>query len=170
MPAVGSLHELLFMLAQVQSFRYDLDGAPLPYSRDNIFLSLFPMPKVTSTTIGRAEFSVQSTPKRTYAPQDLPSCPYCSSKRIFECQLMPNLISILRPVQKQTKEAQTDAERRQEIEQLIKGNTSKGALGMEWGTCMVFSCAKDCCMDENRGSEKLTECWREEYLLVQWED
>jgi pre-rRNA-processing protein TSR4 len=42
---------------------------------------------------------------------------------------------------------------------------------MEWGTCLVFTCENDCCMDvEAAKKRELKECWQEEVVLVQWED
>lgn len=37
-------------------------------------------------------------------------------------------------------------------------------LGMEWGTCLIFSCAEDCCLPDG-----VKECWREEEVLIQWD-
>jgi pre-rRNA-processing protein TSR4 len=34
--------------------------------------------------------------------------------------------------------------------------------GMEWGTCMIFTCERDCSNDSKEG-------WMEEIVLVQWD-
>ena len=34
--------------------------------------------------------------------------------------------------------------------------------GMGWGTCMIFTCERDC-------SDEGKEAWREEVVLVQWD-
>ena len=65
---------------------------------------------------------------RTYDPSGVGGCGKCGSKRVFECQMMPNTMNV------------------------VKG-------GMEWGTCLVFSCGADC-----RGAE-----WAEEAVYVQWD-
>lgn len=109
-------------------------------------------------------------PKCTYTPQGLPACPQCGAKRVFECQLMPNLINVLRPSASsatKSQKKQTDAERRKEIEQILKGNRAKEGRSMDWGTCMVFSCERDC---SSGGDVIENESWNEEYVLIQWDD
>lgn len=76
---------------------------------------------------------------------------------------MPNLINILRRPSDAGKE-QTDEERRKAVERLLKAGASD-EWGMEWGTGMVFSCEKNCCLDEN--AKEARECWREEIVLIQ---
>lgn len=81
---------------------------------------------------------------------------------------MPNLINVLRAQEQIGRNAgekqksidihkspQTEEERKKVLE--VKLNA-----GMEWGTCFIFSCEKDCCDDENG--------WREELILVQWDE
>ena len=86
---------------------------------------------------------------------------------------MPNLINVLRGIEKKNvaseqKQPQTDEERKEELQRVLKGGSATGGRGMEWGTCLVFSCEKDCCVDENAKDTK--ECWAEELVLVQWEE
>lgn len=151
-----------------QCIRYELNGAPLPYSSDKIFESLFPSPPAPALPITKAGFTVVSRPKREYFPSSLPSCPSCRAKRVFECQLMPNLINVLR--QQGDHKFFSEKERRKVLERAlgrdppVSGDPSLEWC-MEWGTCMVFSCEKDCCVDEH-GSEAI-ECWREEVVLIQ---
>lgn len=77
---------------------------------------------------------------------------------------MPNLINVLKSPGKTEPEPKlTDEERRKEVEAVLKGKGS-GMMGMEWGTCMVFACEKDCVDEKRRGA------WREELVLVQWDD
>lgn len=82
---------------------------------------------------------------------------------------MPNLINILRATSDTPatgkKTQQSDAERKEELEKLLKGGTT---MGMEWGTCMVFSCEKDCCLTSDGKEAK--ETWSEELVLIQWEE
>ena len=79
---------------------------------------------------------------------------------------MPNLINVLKSSQSQSngheKKTQTDEERRAEVLKALKGQNASGR-GMEWGTCMVFACEKDCCGDNEKS------VWREEVVLTQWE-
>ncbi|KAL6304519.1 programmed cell death protein 2 [Sparassis latifolia] len=144
-----------------QCLRYELGGTPLPFSSDEVFNSLFPAPSSPYISVTNREFAVVPALKRTYNPSALPHCPHCKSKRVFECQLMPNLISVLkRGNDAESGKKQTDEERRQEVLRELKGGHR---VGMEWGTCMVFSCENDCSI-EQKG------CWREEVVLVQWDE
>lgn len=80
---------------------------------------------------------------------------------------MPNLINVLRTGSDAEKRKLTDEERRKEVEQALKGGSGVDTSGMDWGTCMIFSCAKDCC--EESGSTAKS-CWREEVVLIQWDN
>ncbi|KAI1796554.1 programmed cell death protein 2 [Ganoderma leucocontextum] len=147
-----------------QCLRYELKGTPLPYARDEIFNKLFPMPLAPPLPVTKSSFMVTPARKRTYAPKSLPVCPHCRSPRVFECQLMPNLINVLGSNQVEAQRTMTDEERRAEVLEALKGQGTLGCRGMEWGTCMIFSCGKDCAMRHEAGST-----WREEYVLVQWD-
>lgn len=76
---------------------------------------------------------------------------------------MPNLINILRGVESNSKKL-SDEERRAAVQKTLKGGSEKG---MEWGTCMIFSCENDCRIDAVGKEEK--DVWREELVLVQWD-
>ncbi|GLB43427.1 putative programmed cell death protein 2, C-terminal domain [Lyophyllum shimeji] len=146
-----------------QCVRYELNGTPLPFSSDKIFTSLFPSPPAPTLPVTKAAFTVVHTPKRTYFPTNIPPCPSCGGKRVFECQLMPNLINVLR---RPDDRKLSDEERRKAVERALKGVAEPDeARGMEWGTCMVFSCENDCCRDES--GKEARECWREEVVLIQ---
>lgn len=109
--------------------------------------------------VTRGQFTVRNQ-QRAYDSSRLPQCPRCDGKRVFECQLMPNLINVLRTSSATTVEReQTEEERKQELEVLLKQKQG----GMEWGTCMIFSCENDCSGEETRN------WWTEEYVLVQWD-
>lgn len=129
--------------------RYELSGIPLFYQEEAVYRSLHSIPAGTSVPVTGGSFVVSGpTPKRTYNPKGsslLPKCPICRNPRRFECQLMPNLINELKCQSSPTEEDL-----------------------MEWGTCLIFTCEKDCCQLEGAG--ELKECWREEIVLVQWED
>ncbi|KAG5637685.1 hypothetical protein H0H81_003601 [Sphagnurus paluster] len=129
-----------------------------------IFTSLYPSPPAPALPITKAAFTVVHTQKRRYFPTGIPPCPVCKGKRVFECQLMPNLINVLRHPEDKPP---SDEEHRKAVEQMLKcGTVPDATRGMEWGTCMVFSCEKDCCMEVD-GSKPARECWREEIVLVQ---
>lgn len=73
-----------------QCVRYELNGVPLPFASDEVFRKLFPLPPTEPLPVTKADFKVVQTPKRTYDPSAVTPCPACKSKRVFECQLMPN--------------------------------------------------------------------------------
>ncbi|KAI0741491.1 programmed cell death protein 2, partial [Daedaleopsis nitida] len=151
-----------------QCLRYELGGTPLPFSSDKVFDSLFPVPPVPPLPVTKPDFMVTPPRKRTYALDSLPPCPHCRSRRVFECQLMPNLINVLQPTRGQETgkgKTLTDDERRAEVLRTLKGQSTSGR-GMEWGTCMIFSCEKDC--GANDGETESS--WREEHVLVQWDE
>ncbi|KAF8885017.1 programmed cell death protein 2 [Infundibulicybe gibba] len=148
-----------------QCVRYELKGTPLPFSSDHVFQALFPAPPVEPLPVTKPAFKVVHTPKRTYKPAGVPPCPTCHSPRVFECQLMPNLINILR-ASDADKGKVSDEERRKAVKRALKGLDSDEKRGMEWGTCMIFSCEKDCCVE---GGTDLKEAWREEVVYVQWD-
>lgn len=125
-----------------QSVRYELGGNPLPYQADAIFQRLFPA-------------SQSAIARRVFSPSSLPKCSKCGSDRVFECQLMPNLINVLGSTI--PSKAISDEERRKAVEKELKERS-----GMEWGTVMIFSCAADCCPDGK-------EYFAEEEVLIQWE-
>ncbi|KAF7971276.1 hypothetical protein HWV62_21518 [Athelia sp. TMB] len=148
-----------------QCVRYDLNGMPLPFASDEVLDMLFPLPPAEPLPVTKAAFKVVPVQKRSYNPTLTP-CPFCKSKRVFECQLMPNIINVLRKGDAAKK--LTDEERRKEVERALKSGEASGARGMEWGTCMIFSCAKDCCTDD-AGEFEARDAWREELVLVQWD-
>ncbi|KAL0953459.1 hypothetical protein HGRIS_004692 [Hohenbuehelia grisea] len=150
-----------------QCIRYSLNGIPLPFSSDKVFETLFPAPPLPNLPVTKPDFKVIRTPKRIYTPSVVPPCPVCQSKRVFECQLMPNLINILRTTADQPSSNITDEERRNAVQAALKDRDSDEKRGMEWGTCMVFTCQKDCSLKE--GGLDAKETWKEEFVLVQWD-
>ena len=153
--------------------RYELGGIPLPYQEDAVFNTLFPTPPGEAITLsGGPGTPAKTAPLRIFSLKDVPACSHCGKRRIFECQLMPHLINILRSSGAQV--AQTEVERRQELQRLINvpgsGVASDEVTGLEWGTCMIFVCEADCCTEvDDKGSWEATSCWREEKVLVQWD-
>ncbi|KAI0820382.1 programmed cell death protein 2 [Trametes gibbosa] len=147
-----------------QCLRYERKGTPLPFASDKVFDRLFPLPPGPPAPVTKAAFMVAPPRKRTYVASSIPPCPICKGSRVFECQLMPNLINVLRASEGEQKKL-TDEERRAEILRALRNAGASGRRGMEWGTCMVFSCEKDCSEEDAGGS-----IWREEYVLVQWDE
>ncbi|KAF8739012.1 RhoGAP protein, partial [Rhizoctonia solani] len=135
-----------------QCIRYELGGTPLPFHTDDVYKKLFPpAPIAPGTQVPVA--GPQPVSKPTYDPKAIPTCEHCKSRRIFECQLMPNVLNLLKKPSPKAKQSATEAEeaRKKLVAAALGG---QGGVGMEWGTCMVFACEKDCC--DGR------ETWREE--------
>jgi len=151
-----------------QCLRYDFGGTPLPFASDKIFDRLFPVPPKPNMPVTKPVSMVVPVAKRVYDPSSIPTCPHCKCQRVFECQLMPNLINILKSNDdKKEKDRQmTEEERKKEVEKVLKGGGDINKAGMEWGTCMIFTCGKDCCVENGSGAKN---CWREEIVLVQWD-
>lgn len=147
--------------------RYELGGTPLPFATDDVLNRLFPAPgqKAGVTIVSGAVFSASvDDARRSYDAASIPACPSCGGRRVFECQLMPNLINTVRDnatAATAQVDGQTEEERRRTIEKLIKGG-AEDVRGMEWGTAMVFSCENDCCKEKSG--------WAEELVLVQWDN
>jgi pre-rRNA-processing protein TSR4 len=77
---------------------------------------------------------------------------------------MPNLINVLASFTP-SKVPANDEERRKLVQAELKAG---GQGAMEWGTCMIFSCEKDCCEGNDTAGQQ--ECWREENVLIQWDN
>jgi pre-rRNA-processing protein TSR4 len=155
-----------------------LGGTPLAFQTDDIYRKLFPVAKATSKTVTGAAFTVSIPPRRQYDVVSVDHCPICGKGRVFECQLMPHLINFLRTTSQGGEREgakQTLEERQKEVERLIKGLhggvSPNEVTGQEWGTCLIFVCEDDCCVEKNEKGEfwEARSCWREELVLVQWE-
>lgn len=170
--------------------RYDLSGIPLPFSTESVYKSLFPLggslsPAPGDHTIISGSGAVStasasgSSEKRVYTPSVIPACDACGGPRVFESQLMPNLINVIRAASNPTRKALTDKERRADLARTLKSPKTDATdetdwdakEDMEWGTCMVFSCVSDCCRrrDLNGVWADATNCFLEEVVLVQWD-
>ncbi|WVF68710.1 hypothetical protein IAT40_003482 [Kwoniella sp. CBS 6097] len=145
-----------------QVLRYELGGMPLPYSSATpLCRKLFPG---AEKPLGKDE---ELDLNSLYDSSSIPPCAQCGSKRTFELQLVPTLISVLQPsslsttgeVPKIAKGTSTEAERKKELARLAAAaKESADENGeMEWGTVMVFGCEKDCVG------------FSEEWVGVEWE-
>lgn len=169
--------------------RYDLSGVPLPFASEGVYKKLWvsekdikPVPgaKVVATG-GKESINAQGggeEGRRVYDPSVVPPCEACGSPRVFEMQVMPNLINVFREARKAQSKAktktQTDEERRAEVARLLRGEEVAEEEGdMEWGTILVFSCVKDCCRVGAAGDGKewtdTQAAWKAEHVLVQWD-
>ena len=106
-----------------QVLRYEHSGQPLLYSSSDAIASCF---------VVHGKGPVKGIPRCS-----------CSSARVFEMQLVPNLIF----------EVEKDNEEAMKID---------GKEGMEWGTVILGTCSRNC------GDEGVS--FREEWVGVQWEE
>ncbi|KAI0272649.1 programmed cell death protein 2 [Gloeopeniophorella convolvens] len=154
-----------------QCVRYELGGAPLPFASDDLYKRLFPLSSAGSgvTNVTKAASDVQQTLiRRGYDPSTVPPCPHCGAPRVFECQVMPNLINIMSGDSNTDSRdgPTTDEQRQEQVRKLLKGETD--GRGMEWGTILIFSCERDCCLGP--GNREKQEAWNEELVFVHWDN
>lgn len=90
------------------------------------------------------------------------SCPYCHGPRVFEFQLMPNVLSILPTTEYATQEEVTVKGKAKNID--TKTVLDSWNVGMEFGTILVFVCQKDCHPGELEDVRYI-----EEAIVVQYE-
>ncbi|ORX82826.1 hypothetical protein BCR32DRAFT_292385 [Anaeromyces robustus] len=129
-----------------QCLRYYLKGEPLFYDNDEIS-------------------------KKYSNPKNIPRCEKCGALRTFEFQLMPNILSVL-PTEKflNKRKPHKNIHKIKDINKISRSDLiNQFDTGMEWGTVLVFTCSKDCDMDEikkknsNEGEEKEDDgMWRED--------
>lgn len=167
------MHTEISYLSDCVRSRYDLDGVPMPFATDDLYKQLFPLlpGKSVSETVTKAVFTApHPLPRSGYDAASITSCPHCGSRRVFECQLMPNLINIIGAGSSADGDrgATTDKERQEVMRKLLKGEGDSDSRGMEWGTILVFSCEKDCCLGP--GNKEKQDAWSEELVLVQWDN
>ncbi|KAI8977137.1 programmed cell death protein 2 [Mycotypha africana] len=122
--------------APSQCVRYDFNGQPLFYS------ALQPQQQ-------------QIASRR---------CPHCNSPRVFEFQLMPNILSVLPITEYASKEQSVNQEEQKQQQQTKKTLLDSWNVGMEFGTVLVFVCQKDC-----HPGHMEDVAYMEEELIVQYE-
>lgn len=114
------------------------EGQPLPYAASGEAFS-----KLWTSVEGQEEG------KRVYDESGVDKCEGCGAPRMFELQLMPQLV---------TKLSESGPLKVQEED-----------LALGWATAWVFACAADCGLPEG-GPEVEGETWKEEVVLVQFEE
>jgi pre-rRNA-processing protein TSR4 len=126
-----------------QCVRFDFSGQPLFYS------SLYPQQQQELTK----------------------KCQYCSGTKVFEFQLMPNVLSVLPTSEYASASASASAASSAATTQAGKAKNidaktmlDSWSVGMEFGTVLVFTCQKDC----HPGSIEDI-CYMEETIIVQYE-
>lgn len=138
-----------------QCIRYDLGGMPLMYTnRDGVYKELF-------------------RGGNHYDASKVPRCEQCGSKRVFECQVTPNIINLCNnSTQSTASAAQSDDERKKELQDTLENKSAgSGKADMEWGTILLYVCENDCCLDPatKDKSKEGREQWIEELTYIQWE-
>ena len=181
-----------------QAVRYEFGGEPIAFhAKGKVYELLWPQQRTVKSGRGegvavtKAQFSAAAAEagERVFSARGVPPCPSCGGERVFEAQLMPNLINLLKADTIQLADgtpapdsaspstegaADDEAKRKAAIEQalgrrLASSTTDSAALdarsGLVWSTAFIFTCAKDCC-----GPTNSDECWNEELILAQFED
>lgn len=190
-----------------QVVRYEFGGEPIPFhARGAVYSMLWPKagstdPKageqvsVTRSSFKTSATSGPNTELRDYTDSNIPPCPACGSPRVFEAQLMPNIINTLKAdsilaadgtlLSTQPEDTLSeDARRKRDIERALgralpqapsaegeaikhTGAYLESVTGLVWSTAFVFVCSKDCCIPSAGSND---ECWREEFIAAQFED
>ncbi|CAO3677819.1 unnamed protein product [Rhizopus microsporus] len=134
----------------------------LPKGFDKQFKKFTERVELEPSQCVRYEFAGQPLFYSALRPQQqqliMTPCKYCKGPKVFEFQLMPNVLSIL-----------PTTEYASEAEKSVNANNKKSLLdswsaGMEFGTILAFVCQKDC---HPGPMEEPT--YVEETVLVQYE-
>lgn len=130
--------------------RYQHSSQPLPYSSHSApYRLLFP----NQTGDGAAEEQLG-----TWTPSRIPPCQSCGLPSVFEYQLMPGLVALLNRTGTAVKKGKGAG-----------GEGSKKSVmqedGLDFASVWGFACVGECC-DSGEGAGG----WREERVLVEWED
>lgn len=116
-----------------QVVRYEFGGLPLPFSnKGHVFDLLWPKKsKNGRVEIGR-NHSNESEPLqlRSYNDDKIPKCLKCGGKRIFECQLMPNLVNLLKVENIVKGQDEDDDEEEKDVEE-VNGEEKKSKLQLQ---------------------------------------
>ncbi|GAA5907350.1 small subunit rRNA maturation protein TSR4 [Sporobolomyces salmoneus] len=128
-----------------QVVRYDHNSQPLAFSASSsAYKTLYPS-------------SSSHDELGAFKPSRLPTCRSCQQCSVFEYQLMPNLISVLNRTEGLNgTSAYGDTGKKGEKEE-----------GLDWATVWVFTCGAEC-VDSRGNREK--ESWKEERVMVEWEE
>lgn len=189
-----------------QAVRYEFGGQPIAFhAKGKIYDLLWPkeyQPKAgQGVAVTKGQFTAGSAApgERSFSARAVPPCQQCGAERVFEAQLMPNLINLLRADQIQAADGSLapdalevslsetqdeEAKRKAAIEQALgrrlpgsaEGNGQKattGDLTFDARTGLVWSTAfVFVCKNDCCNGELHgdDECWQEEVVLAQFED
>jgi pre-rRNA-processing protein TSR4 len=181
-----------------QVVRYEFAGTPLPFhAKGPAYEKLWAKKRPSVTTVSGGAFQAANRDAlREYSSDGITPCSLCGSRRVFELQLMPNLVNTLRPeaivggLQGDEDETDLDAEKRKrrEIEEAlghklpekadadgvsrtIPGSLQDDPTKLSPRTGLNWSTAMVfVCENDCRGSEsKKGEIWSEEVVELQFE-
>jgi len=119
-------------------------------------LNISPTQVVRFPTYGDTPLLYTTEPRFCLPGADkIPKCEHCGAARKFECQLMPNALSLLQPVAPSIPPSSTTPKKKETV---VMG-TSKGgetmvveaSEGMEWATVLIYTCSKSCNPDAGGG-------------------
>lgn len=138
---------------------YDLDeGAFLTHTGISYEFGGSPLLFSNSDQAAKTLIASSSDGYGVYSNAQLPVCPHCGSKRTFEFQLMPHMLSLLSVTEHAMREEQT----------LDKTGKDQWNVGMEFGTVMIFVCENDCNGSTPTDSEDQV-TYFEEHVIAQFE-
>ncbi|KAJ2064795.1 hypothetical protein GGI17_000771 [Coemansia sp. S146] len=152
-----------------QVVRYQFGGRPLLYTmQDNTARQLLNVARVAhpmTSNLSRGDNDDDDSEEeddddddgastrqrmRGYSTDGLPKCPRCNGKRVFECQLMPALLTVL-PLSDHVAPAPvkysspSPSPTQPNTGRLVGGRLLQTLdFGMEFGTLLVFVCENDC--------------------------
>ncbi|XP_022187876.2 programmed cell death protein 2, partial [Nilaparvata lugens] len=75
------------------------------------------------------------------AMEEVPNCQYCGGKRVFEFQIMPQLLCFL------------------------KADTIPGCESLDWGTVAIFTCESSCGSDQSQNAYKQEFALKQDYTV-----
>lgn len=98
-----------------QAVRYEFGGEPIAFhAKGKIYDLLWPKEKkpkageAVSVTKGQFKKGEAAPGERVFTSRAVPPCPECGGERVFEAQLMPNLINLLKADQIQSADGSLD--------------------------------------------------------------
>ncbi|KAJ1833700.1 hypothetical protein LPJ63_002542 [Coemansia sp. RSA 2711] len=120
-----------------QVMRYQFAGTPLPYTLQDETARVLGFSSASDDDDDDDDDG-QMAPPDGCSGAGLPRCPHCGGPRVFECQLMPALLTVL--------ELPVSVEPRASPAARLVGSELMRAfdLGLEFGTMLVYVCAADC--------------------------
>ncbi|KAM0786357.1 hypothetical protein ACM66B_001828 [Microbotryomycetes sp. NB124-2] len=131
-----------------QVLRYHHSGEPLAFSS-----TLEPFKTLFKSTSSSSSSSSGDDNVGRFTSSLVPRCPTCSSDRVFELELMPNLINKLG---------------RPRVQNPNEQGEERDDVGFGWSTVWVCTCAVEC-TQRTKDEREDGEAWREEKVYIEVE-